>query len=488
MLTTHDLSVPRRAPASTALTDRQLHETLFLTPDATVPDGSVTVAMFLGEADLLTRQLPACRFLALPSRNRLAVATGFAAAQIMGIPALMTAERTLHGLEHLIQSYPGTTLLLSSSDTDIIDLARQQGWTFVVWDMSGASLWTRSPHDIPDDRIAAIAFTSGSTGNPVAHTKQWRALVDRSRAIGNRFALPTETDAPCNIVAPVPSQHMYGFELSVLLPLHAKAAIWCGPAFYPADITRALERIPAPRMLVCTPLHMRAMQDAALPVPPLSRTISATAPLSPLLAGGFETRFGTEVHEIYGATEIGSFATRRTVAGDNWYLLDGVNLKAAGSMEAGQGGIEIDQPVAQAPFCPDTPLADIVALLPDRSFRLIGRQADMIKRGGKRASLAGLSRILSELPGVEDGTFYLPSYLPSGKTDDASNLEAKLIALVVAPSCSVTTIMEGLRTRIDPAFLPRRVVIVEALPRNALGKLPRNAIEDLLHRMNTIAS
>ncbi|ABI60935.1 AMP-binding protein [Granulibacter bethesdensis] len=483
MLTTHALSVTRRAPASTALTDRQPHETLFLTPDGAVPNGAITVAMFLGEADLLTRQLPACRFLALPSRNRLAVATGFAAAQIMGIPALMTAERTLHGLEHLIQSYPGTALLLSSSDTDLIDLARQQGWTFVIWDMSGASVWSRPPHDIPDDRIAAIAFTSGSTGNPVAHTKRWRALVERSRAIGTRFALPTETDAPCHIVAPVPSQHMYGFELSILLPLHTKAAIWCGPAFYPADITHALERIPAPRMLVCTPLHMRAMQDAALPAPPLLRTISATAPLSPPLASGFEARFGTEVHEIYGATEIGSFATRRTVAEDKWHLLDGVSLEAAGGSGAGQDGIEIDQPVAQAPFCPDTRLADIVALLPDRSFRLLGRQADMIKRGGKRASLAGLSHILSELPGVEDGTFYLPFH----KADDANNPEAKLIALVVAPGCSVTTIMEGLRARIDPAFLPRRVVKVEALPRNALGKLPRNAIEDMLHRMNTIA-
>ena len=43
--------------------------------------------------------------------------------------------------------------------------------------------------------------------------------------------------------------------------------------------------------------------------------------------------------------------------------------------------------------------------------------------------------------------------------------------------------MSALRQRIDPAFLPRPLCFVEALPRNETGKLPRIAVEDLVTRL-----
>ena len=97
----------------------------------------------------------------------------------------------------------------------------------------------------------------------------------------------------------------------------------------------------------------------------------------------------------------------------------------------------------------------------------------MVKLAGRRASLLGLNRVLTGLDGVRDGTFVVPDDL-----DARSN--ARLLAVVVAPDRSASSILADLRERLDPVFLPRRVVRVDALPRNATGKLPRQAVLDLL--------
>ena len=113
----------------------------------------------------------------------------------------------------------------------------------------------------------------------------------------------------------VPPQHMYGFETTVLLPLHVPASIWCGGAFYPSDIEAALAAVPGPGILVTTPLQIRALLQARLNLAPLARVISATAPLFPDMALEAERSWSTRVDEIFGATEVGSIASRRTVEG-----------------------------------------------------------------------------------------------------------------------------------------------------------------------------
>jgi 3-hydroxymyristoyl/3-hydroxydecanoyl-(acyl carrier protein) dehydratase len=51
---------------------------------------------------------------------------------------------------------------------------------------------------------------------------------------------------------------------------------------------------------------------------------------------------------------------------------------------------------------------------------------------------------------------------------------------VVAPALSREALLQALRQRIDPVFLPRPLVFVDALPRNTTGKLPREALARLL--------
>jgi acyl-coenzyme A synthetase/AMP-(fatty) acid ligase len=129
--------------------------------------------------------------------------------------------------------------------------------------------------------------------------------------------------------------------------------------------------------------------------------------------------------------------------------------------------------IASAPGLPPCPLGDRIELCGTEQFRLLGRADDMVKLGGRRASLAGLNRILTAIAGVQDGVMVVPDDLDTRPS-------ARLLAFVIAPGRSAEDILAELRRQVDPVFLPRRVVLVDRLPRNELGKLPRAALAPLL--------
>jgi acyl-coenzyme A synthetase/AMP-(fatty) acid ligase len=196
--------------------------------------------------------------------------------------------------------------------------------------------------------------------------------------------------------------------------------------------------------------------------------LSATAPLSHRLAVEAEARFAAALFEIYGCTETGQIASRRTAAGKTWQTFPDVQLRPdAGAMWADGGHIEVP-----------TRLGDVIELLdadPTR-FLLHGRDADLVNIAGKRVSLAYLNHQLNAIPGVRDGVFLLP------QEDDTEVPEPvrRLSALAVAPGLSPAALRQALRERIDPVFLPRPLLMVDALPRNATGKLPSHATRSLL--------
>jgi len=117
-------------------------------------------------------------------------------------------------------------------------------------------------------------------------------------------------------------------------------------------------------------------------------------------------------------------------------------------------------------------MQDILEITHDDRFLLHGRAADMINIAGKRSSLAYLNHQLTAVPGVIDGTFFMPDEEIMGKV-------TRLTAFVVAPDLNTAILTQALRERIDPAFLPRPIIFVDALPRNATGKLPREALMTL---------
>ena len=90
---------------------------------------------------------------------------------------------------------------------------------------------------VDDSAVVAIGFTSGSTGSPKPNPKTWAAF--RARTGQNLAALQDlwQGHAQPNIVATVPPQHMYGMELSVLMPLLAPACVHAARPFFPEDLS-----------------------------------------------------------------------------------------------------------------------------------------------------------------------------------------------------------------------------------------------------------
>lgn len=302
-------------------------------------------------------------------------------------------------------------------------------------------------------------YTSGSTGMPEPHHHSPSMFVAGAGVWAERLGLD---GAPATIVATVPAQHMFGLETSIMLPLaRANTAVFEGRPFYPADICAALESVSGKRVLVTTPLHLRALVKEARSLPPLHCIVTATAALAPELACRAEEFWSAPVIEIYGSTETGMAASRRTATTEIFSLRDDFRLVPIEKGIAFQG----------AHFPAAVPVHDRVEMVPG-GFKLLGRGEDVIEVAGKRGSLNGLSVVLNSIAGVEDGIMVLPEV--------AGVAVVRPIAVVVAPDLSADHIRNELRNLVADVFVPRRIVLVKTLPRNALGKLPLAAITAIL--------
>ena len=88
-----------------------------------------------------------------------------------------------------------------------------------------------------------------------------------------------------------------------------------------------IAEVPAPRVLVTTPIHLQALLRDPLQLPPLAAITSATAPLSQELAAEAEARYGAPVVELFGSTETCVIAHRRTTSETAWRVYPDIVLK-----------------------------------------------------------------------------------------------------------------------------------------------------------------
>ncbi len=300
--------------------------------------------------------------------------------------------------------------------------------------------------------IGAIAFTSGSTGEaqPIAKT----VGMFRGATLAYRGAI---IEDGASLVATVPAQHMYGLELASLQPLWYPVRFTACKPLFPEDVRKELERVPAPRTLITTPLHLRALLDSGLAFPALARVVCATAPLAPELARQAEAQLGATVVDVFGCSEAGCIATRRLSQQASWDPLPGFRLSNLDSGECVVDSIHADTPVV---------LADEVRLLADGRFELAGRLGDQINVAGKRGSLGEITALMLEVPGVEDAVAFLP---PTGA-------ENQRPAALYSGSADRRDIRAHLRASLDDVFVPRPLLQVDALPRTESSKLPREAV------------
>jgi acyl-coenzyme A synthetase/AMP-(fatty) acid ligase len=439
---------------------------LIVYPDLTRPlayrrGQVITAVQYLADVHFCAGRLPESDYVLLACQDRYAFAVGFGAAMVRGQTCLMPSTHTEELIASLARTYEA---LYCMTDDPACTFALPQT-QMEDWLLSAMPQAERSPGVplIAPGHIAAYVYTSGSTGLPVAHPKHWDKLVVNVQSEGARLGIVPGSDYA--IVGTVPPQHMYGFESTVLVALQNGAAFEAGKPFYPADIERAIAAVPRPRALVTTPFHLRAWLTEVPAPSSLDLLVSATAPLATPLAEEAERRTSARLLEIYGSTETGQLATRRTTQTADWTTFDGIVIHQTDTAPVASGA-QVESRV---------PVNDVLELKSERIFILHGRTADMVNVAGKSTTLDYLNHQLLSIEGVDDGAFVV-----QGAATEGTGNTTRLAAVVVAPTHTVDSLQVELRRKIAPAFLPRPLKLVKSLPRNGTSKLPREALLALI--------
>jgi len=420
----------------------------------------ITAAQYIADVNFCAERLPPANYVLLACQDRYAFAVGFGAAMVRGQSCLLPSTHTVELIANLASTYDAL-YCMSDDPACAFDLPITLIGDGLLSDMPVAGV--QAIPLIAGDHVAAYVYTSGSTGLPVAHPKHWDKLVANVQSEGARLGIVPGSGY--SIVGTVPPQHMYGFESTVLVAMQNGAAFEAGRPFYPADIERAIAGVPRPRALVTTPFHLRAWLTEVAAPSSLDLLVCATAPLAIGLAEEAERKTRARLLEIYGSTETGQLATRRTTETSEWTTFDGIVIHQTESTPVASG-TQVEGSV---------PINDVLELKSERVFILHGRTADMVNVAGKSTTLDYLNHQLLSIEGVEDGAFVV-----QGASTEGTGNTMRLAAVVVAPMHTVETLQAELRRKIAPAFLPRPLKLVPSLPRNGTSKLPREALLELI--------
>jgi acyl-coenzyme A synthetase/AMP-(fatty) acid ligase len=341
-------------------------------------------------------------------------------------------------------------------------------------DLRAASASPEAPEALlarlPKAKGEIIVFTSGSTGEPDRHLKTWTSLSGGAWLTDRLIARAGLGRRSGVVVGTTPSQHMYGLEAALFSGLAFGHCLCDLPVFHPGDLDVLIERVRAEGLdhvtLVTSPPHLRFLEETAIGHPEIRCLISATAPLHADISRRIEAQSDCRVFEIYGSTETGSMAWRRSAESEIWRNIPAFTLGH------GAGGWTAEAPHLPGPVV----IADDVELTDDGGFRLLGRRGDMVSVAGKRHSLGALNAALLAMPGLRDGVYLRES----------DGGEDRLTILLVAEPRSagerddlIAAVRRHMMSYVDPVFVPRRIRIVDALPRGEAGKISARDLADL---------
>src|SRR5262249_27980231 len=187
----------------------------------------VRVDDYLSDVARLASLLPDRKYVVNLYSDRYEFAVGLAAAMWREQICLLPPAQTPQLLSSLAQRYPGLYALCDDPDEVPLDCV-----AYPATDAAPSA--PACEPSFPAEQIAAIAFTSGSTGEPTPHVKTWGHLIAGASTEASRFGL--RGALPITVVGTVPAQHMYGFESTVLMALHNGLILYAGRPFYPADV------------------------------------------------------------------------------------------------------------------------------------------------------------------------------------------------------------------------------------------------------------
>ena len=336
----------------------------------------------------------------------------------------------------------------------------------------------------PDD-LAAILYTSGTTGRSkgVMLTRENLASNAEALVVLWRF---TERDV---LLHALPVFHTHGLFVATNCVLYSGASMIFQRAFQPAAVLVALPR--ATVMMGVPTFYTRLLADAGLTRAATAHMrlfISGSAPLSPATHAEWQARTGHAILERYGMTETNMITSnphdgaRR--AGTVGMPLPGVEVRITGPdgalLPPGEAGsIEVRGPNVFKGYwrLPEKTAEEFrdgwfvtgdMGAFDDQGYlSILGRAKDLVITGGLNVYPAEVEAALDDLPGVAASAVIGVAHPDFG--------EAVVACLVPAPGATLSEdpIRDALRDRLAAFKLPKRVLILDELPRNAMGKVQK---------------
>jgi len=341
------------------------------------------------------------------------------------------------------------------------------------------------------DDVAAMLYTSGTTGLSKGAMLTVENLASNALTLHQYWGF-----RPGDILLhALPIFHVHGLFIALHCAMLNASSVLFLPKFDTGEVVRLLHEatvlmgVPTfyTRLLNCGEFGRRDCRNMRL-------FISGSAPLTEQTFIEFEQRTGQKILERYGMTETGMITSNpldgERVAGTVGYALPGVEVRVADetgkSVPPGTvGSVELRGPNVFTGYwqMPDKTAqefhddgffisGDLGSLAIDGRLSLVGRSKDLIISGGYNIYPKEIEAVIDEVPGVVESAVIGVPHSDFGETVMAIVVPGKI------GSASEISILEATGSQLARFKQPRKMVFVDELPRNSMGKVQKNILRD----------
>jgi len=327
----------------------------------------------------------------------------------------------------------------------------------------------------PDD-LAALLYTSGTTGRPKGAMLTHRNLASNAGVLHDLWGFRRD-DVLLHVL---PVFHTHGLFVAVNCVLAAGASMVFLPRF---DVDVVLRELPGCTVLMAVPTHYTRLLDDPRFDADACRGMrlftSGSAPMLPSTHERFRERTGHTILERYGMTET-SMLTSNPLDGERRPGTVGLPLPGTDLRLGGDGVIEVRGPQGFAGYWGRPELdetertadgffrtGDVGSIDPDGYVSIVGRAKDLVISGGLNVYPREVEEAVDAVAGVLESAVI-------GVPDD--DLGEAVVAVVVAePGAALEpdAVRAAVRDRLAGFKVPKRIEVVDALPRNSMGKVEK---------------
>jgi O-succinylbenzoic acid--CoA ligase len=382
----------------------------------------------------------------------------------------VTAGRPLRALPADGDLVPALRAALDGSGPAVLPLPRTAVAPGVVADLLAAA---RLEQPLEHEDVALVMPTSGSTGEPKL------ALLTAAALHASAGATSARLGGPGRWVLALPLTHVAGLQVVVrsLLAGTEPVIVDTSAGFTPEAFGAAGAQLGGERAYVSlVPTQLRRLVDAGTDLSSYAAILVGGAAADDALVAA-AAALGGPVVRTYGMTETcgGCVYDGEPLDGVRFAVDDAGLVRLGGATLA--AGYRLRPDLDEAAFLDGWfRTADLGAVGADGRLRVLGRADDVIVTGGEKVAAAEVEAVLRTVPGVRD--------VAVAAVPDAEwgHVVAALVEVAEPADGRMTpdALRAAVRERLGPVAVPRRLLVVDALPRTALGKADRLAVRRIL--------